>query len=178
MAVRSLALNLQNVCCKIHKNILVVYFKYWFLSLLRIFCVHLDLAEEVQELSSSIFAHTSTILHMLGLCTFNFLKEQEEMHSWFENWVVLSISNLKKKKGNSLHCRLDSMLNPLSNTEMDYWLSCWKKIHLSRMKPIGFGVKLLIRGNISMHKVDVDGSYQMVMEFESPCVSIWNVSFL
>lgn len=59
MAVRSLALNLQNVCCKIHKNILVVYFKYWFLSLLRIFCVHLDLAEEVQELSSSIFAHTA-----------------------------------------------------------------------------------------------------------------------
>lgn len=82
----------------------------------------------------------------------------------------------EKKKENSLHCRLDSMLNPLSNSEMDYWLSCWKKIHLSRMKPIGFGVKLLIRGNISMHKVDVDGSYQMVMEFESPCVSIWNVS--
>ena len=178
MAVRSLALNLQNVCCKIHKNILVVYFKYWFLSLLRISCVHLDLAEEVQELSSSIFAHTAQYFICWVYVLPIFWKNKKKCIPGLKiEWFCL-FPIWKKKKGNSLHCRLDSMLNPLSNTEMDYWLSCWKKIHLSRMKPIGFGVKLLIRGNISMHKVDVDGSYQMVMEFESPCVSIWNVSFL
>ena len=59
------------------------------------------------------------------------------------------------------------MMNPLSITEMDCWLSCWKKIHLSCMKAIGSGVKLLIRGNVSMNNVDVDGNYQMVMEFET-----------
>lgn len=57
------------------------------------------------------------------------------------------------------------MMTPLRITEMDCWLSYWKKILLSRMKPIGFGVKLLIRGKISMHKVDIDGNFQMVMEF-------------
>lgn len=107
MAVRSLALNLQNVCCKIHKNILVVYFKYWFLSLLRISCVHLDLAEEVQELSSSIFAHTSTILHMLGLCTFFWKNKKKCIPGLKIEWFCLFPIWKKKRKFIALQAGLD-----------------------------------------------------------------------
>ena len=45
-----------------------------------------------------------------------------------------------------LHCRMVLMKIPLRITEVVYWQSYWRKIHLSHMKAIGSGVKLLIKG--------------------------------
>ena len=38
------------------------------------------------------------------------------------------------------------MMIPLRITKVAYWQSYWRKIHLSHMKAIGSGIKLLIKG--------------------------------